>query len=336
MYILLTQKLLFGQTIFGNIKIIEEIKLSGHTVYNPFQMEIYNDHIILHDDGSEKKILHFDLNGRFINSFGKQGQGPGEFNNMPRLAGGNTSHVFISSSPQKLDIFDLNSARYIKSILIKNDFARPVRVFDNLLVARAGINTKFLMVGYTLKKGYEIDFSNPIYFGDYKEDPELIPCSKNPLLKEGSSFNDNDENIFFAFRSGSLIIGYNRNGDKIFKTTEPYNIEIPNYIRRPGTDYASPPRNKYPVITISLGGDEKYIYSLYSGAVFKTFSEFLLNKEDINQGEIINVFDKKTSKYLGSYKLPVPVRKIAINRDNIYALSIEPRITIYKLKKPLD
>lgn len=335
LYIIFLQNVVLGQNVIGNVKLVEKIKFVGHPVYNPFQMDIYKNHILIHDHGSDEMILHFDIKGRFVNSFGKQGQGPGELEKAPKFSGIKKRQLFLTTW-KKLHVFEYTTGNFINSTTIRKAYAKPIRVFNNMLLVWAGIDEDVFIKGYPLRSNYSIEQSDSINFGNYNIDKELSSCRLNPLLKDGFSYNDKDENIYFSFINGSLIIGFDRNGDTIFKTTEPHNIVIPEFISRPGADFSAPPRDKYPAVTISINGDNKFIYTIHSGAVFKSFSEFLLKKSSLSQSKILNIYNKKTSEFLGSYQLPFPVRGIVATEDFIYALTVDPEIALLKLKKPID
>jgi len=314
------------------LNILKKIPLQTSIVKNPWRMLIYNNHLYLIDPESENTVLHFDTSGVFINSFGPMGQGPGELSFGSNFSGIAGNYLFIAEWT-RLNIFKFPEDTFIKQI-DKKGSGRPIYVYKNWVLTHKVNPTSFLL-GFRIDENYTVSYADTLFLGKYSENIELMPCKMNPLLKQGSVYSDG-ANIFFSLYDASIVMGFNEKAETIFKTMLPYNIPIPEVIRYGNADYFSPPRNKYPEVNIAISGDEKYLYTVYSGTILKSQKDVLSNVADLGQGEILNVYDKHTSEFLGSYQLPYPVRDIVATQSCIYALSVDPEVAVYKLKKPLE
>ena len=312
------------------ISVNAKIGLSSNVAKNPYRLAIQDDHMFLLDPGSYNTVLHFDTLGNYLGSFGPVGQGPGELGNVSFFCGFNNNNIFISSW-KVINIYNINTNQFIKRIVNKS-FGRPVQLFLNYIVSW-GLNDDYLLVANKLTDSLEISLTDSLLIGPYGEIPELLPCKYNPYLKQGQLFSI-DSILYQSFYNSSDVVGYNSLGRVVFKTSKPNNYLMSEVGY--GDFKHSPARNKYPEVNIAITGDNKYIYVLYSGTILKTQRDVLFNKGALGQGEILNVYDKHTSEFLGSYQLPYPVRDIVATQSCIYALSVDPEVAVYKLKKPLD
>lgn len=73
----------------------------------PFIIESNTTGVYIFDKWFNKKILHFDLNGNFINSIGKIGKGPEEYL-KPYDAVINKNHAYILASNKKIYKYNIN------------------------------------------------------------------------------------------------------------------------------------------------------------------------------------------------------------------------------------
>jgi streptogramin lyase len=95
-----------------------------------------------HGPGSNARIVKFSAEGKFIRSWGKQGSGPGEFNNPHSLAMDSTGRLFVADrGNSRIQIFDQNG-NFLEQW---RQFGRPSGVYidrkDILYVADSESNT---------------------------------------------------------------------------------------------------------------------------------------------------------------------------------------------------
>lgn len=329
----ITFNIIFSQVI-SKISIKETLGITENILMNPYKIYLLRDIICVEDPGADYKINCFDLTGNQTNSFGIEGQGPEELDQLNYFVGNYNKTIFVYGMLSgRVLIYDLINKRGKGNINIINSFGISPFLFNNYLLERK-MFSDFFLSGKKVSKNYSL-VEDDIKIGEinnnYKE------CKKNPMLLAGSYFNYQDETIYISFINSSVLLGYNLKGDNIFESIEPDNILFPstNSLKN-DMSFHSPARNRYPEVNIAITGDKKYIYTLFSGTILRSKKDLLLNSGDLGQGEILNIYNRKTSEFLGSYKLPYPMRDIVATESCIYGLSVDPEVAIYKLKKPLD
>ncbi len=329
-YIIVLHNILAGDD-FREIKDYKMIDTGEIILMNPYRLLVDDNDMFIFDPGSENMIIHMDTTGRYLSSFGPLGQGPGEINRVANFAGLTDKYLFISNW-KKIHIFNRHSSEFIKSLIVNVPFGKPHKIFKDWIVVW-GMDPEVIFIGYELSPEFNIQYDSILKLG-YYDNRSLYPFRSNPLLKQGQVFSDS-AGIYFSFTNSSLILGFNESGELIFNTDKPYSIRIPDVVKYGNDDFSAPLRDKYPEVTIAITGDDKYIYTLYSGTVFKTRLGALTNAADIGQGELLNIYLRESGRFICSYKLPFPFRDICATDTNIYGLSVDPEIAIYKLEKPL-
>ncbi len=245
-------------------------------------------------------------------------------------------HLLIesrNSDRRKISCFDLEGKFQKQLEVPSTSYISAALTSKNILVLLDYFSNSFA-VGYQVTKDISIANKKPIPFGKYEEIPELENCRNNFLLKQGPICTDNKGNVFIGFQFSSLIVGFDDKGINFFKTLEPENIPIPQVVTKTGV-YKAPDVGKHPEVNVSLAVDEKYVYAVYSGTKL-TLLNFVFTLDELFQGEVVRVYDKKTSEYLWSFKLPYPVRDFKVTEDSIFLLSVDPEVALIKYKKPKE
>lgn len=312
-----------------------EVIWTTNDVYlgNPYKVLVKNEEIYIQDYNGEKPIPIFNNNGTFNNYISKWGKGPGELGLGYKLLGFlDTDLIVYDDQTKRLLLFNPKSG----NVLSERVFNLNNPLFTGKkLIDKATIPYPAFSFGVSLNKNLTVR-EDTVVFGDYQSVPELRAAKKNHLLKQGPSKADNEGNIFFAFHDATLILGFSEQGEVIFKTDLPYGInELPNFVRHQlaNVPLTSPNRDEYPKHYIGLSVDKKFIYGLYSGFQVKTRQDFL-EVGKLNEGKILNVFNKQTNDYLFSVKLPHVLRDIAVTDNAIYAISVNPEVKLIKYRKP--
>lgn len=288
------------------------------------------------DMGNSHPLLHFSSDGAFLNALGSMGKGPGQFQILSKVIGVQNHRLLVHDVVQKrISIFDENSGKFLKTLNWQTapKFALFPILTRNSVIIRPNFSPYFA-VSYPVSDNFKINPKKPVILGDYHKFPELKPCQANGLAKQGPLCADAENNVFFGFRFSSLILGFSPVGKLIFETGKPYDIPIPDEPGEgPGGVTHSP---SGPTVTIALSVDGKYVYRVYNSfrSTATTLQQMINDVPKESQGNILNVYDKKSSQFKFSIQLPVQVRDLAVTRDYIYALSVDPKIAIIKYRKP--
>ncbi|RMG68346.1 MAG: 6-bladed beta-propeller [Calditrichaeota bacterium] len=288
------------------------------------------------DQGSNFAITRFDSTGKFVQRFARWGRGPGEFQKIPVFAGYGRQKIFLFSiKDQKIGIYRTDG-QFLADLPLPSSASAGAR--DTLLYLKPLMDLQVFLRAERIKNNSFHERWALTVAQALQDANELRPLAKNPLLKEGPICVDESGNVYLAFKFSSLLIGFSRQGKIIFKNTMPYQIEFPVYVKYPGEQatYSIPPANMYPYVSLDLKTDSKYLYRLYYGYRTDKFqgSPFKLIEKMDDGGTVLDVYDKKNGQYLFSTVLPVPAKRIAIQGDYIYLLSVAPEVAILKYRKP--
>lgn len=330
-----TISLLLISIVFSNNLEVELIEIESYdisNISNPYYFYYHHGKIYINDFGSDYPIKLIDSSGIAYKELTNKGQGPGEFAATPYFSSVyDNKYIFITDSGQRMvHLFDIMSDQFKKSLIFP-DGLMPMYFYlskNNILWGIPFIGDH-LIVGYELLPNITLN-DKIIKVGGYDNTSYFKNLKYNPLLKQGSFCGDKDGNIYYSFKFSSRIVGFNKEGEIIFNTTKPTNIDIPYYPGENGR-YSAPSWKDHPIINIGLHCDENNIYSLFSGAG----KSENYNNDDGFEGKIINVYNIERNQYLGFIKLPYPVRDFFIAKNVIILLSVNPDISLksYRFKK---
>lgn len=171
-------------------------------------------------DWGDENIKKYDAQGTFITTFGKRGQGPGEFikpagidsdsesNIYVSDAGNNRIQIFSADGKYK-DMYRLSSYSSKNCVLSSGYFI--VRSSSDLATGSTMLR-KLDAEGNTLKK-----FGKPITYSE-------------PIINEGANSifleNDNDDNIYITFEYENRIDKYNSDGELLWTIDRPLNFNV--------------------------------------------------------------------------------------------------------------
>jgi len=303
---------------------------------NPASIFIYNNNIFIIDYNNIKPVVIFNTKGKFIGYMGKWGHGPGEIqkgNNEITFAGKIKNELFLYSSMERKCIaFNINNFKFIRYLNLSKINSFKIIIKNYKLIALNNSFNPFLIHTFTLDQKFNIKKSNN-YWGSFSQIPESENCAKNFFLNQGELCTDKQGNIYFASHFSSLVLSFSSSGDLLFKTLKPFSISLPNYMGK--DELSSPPLNKYPYNYVSIATDNKYLYAIYSGFIFKNvnLSAFDMYNITFDHGNIMVVFDKHNGKIIAQIKLPLKVKTIQVTDNSFYFLTTDKKIALLKYKK---
>lgn len=196
-------------SIGNNVLLFNNKGLGPHEYINISDMIVENENIIINDREGQK-LLFYDLNGNFIESF-KHGLLAYNFTKVGDEVFLNSGNLMNASSAYKVNLYDLKSEK-MRSGFIKQEIG-----LDYLSIMEY---TNFSLLGDTLS--YSQSFSNTIY--RLKDNGEVIPRVEvdfgkhnlpDEFLHENKSLRAFYEN-FTKSDFASRIDGYYENEKMIF------------------------------------------------------------------------------------------------------------------------
>ncbi|MEA2005849.1 MAG: 6-bladed beta-propeller, partial [Acidobacteriota bacterium] len=119
----------------GKIKKAVKLETKDNALIGNVDSLIYdkNEDFYIADYYSSKKVFRFDKKGNFVRSYGKIGQGPGEYNSILSFALDSESNVFLLGN-YKLIKFDKNG-KLLKEIRIKYHSGDIIIVNDLIYIS---------------------------------------------------------------------------------------------------------------------------------------------------------------------------------------------------------
>jgi hypothetical protein len=132
-------KPLKGTWDFHMEKLWEIREVGGEVFANISEMEADDQETLYVVDHKNFKIFIIDKNGKLISSFGRRGEGPGEFKQLESCFLVNDQLVFPDRSANKIHYFS-KEGKFLKSVVIPNDLSPRVLIDENQLISVPYIN----------------------------------------------------------------------------------------------------------------------------------------------------------------------------------------------------
>lgn len=128
-----------GKWDFHMEKLWEIQEVGGELFANIGEMEADDQETVYVVDRKNYKIFIIDKNGKLISSFGRRGEGPGEFKQLESCFLVNDQLVFPDRRINKVHYFS-KEGKFLKSVVIPNDLSPRVMVDENQLISVPYIN----------------------------------------------------------------------------------------------------------------------------------------------------------------------------------------------------
>jgi len=294
-------------------------QLSNISYYMPPKMKIINDNylvLLTNKNNSIIQIIDID-NGKLLKSFGKKGQGPGEFV-------GASMTLFTPSAPDKFWIFDVTLRRLtqynINTVLDLNIFEPDTIVnissdagcpftfcclnCDNF-VASGALKSRLCFYN---SKGDTIKTNGYIPGKRDKNTPSFVHFQ---AYQGALNTNYHAKKIAISNLAGDLLEVYDFKGN-ILKTIHGPDLFVPEYKRSSNTAGITNKESGY----FDLCSSANYIYCNYSGEISEDITDWT-----VSLGKNILIFDWE-GKPIKRVKTDIRLGYIDVSdeRNTIYAI----------------
>jgi len=290
----------------------------GTTLFQPNSLKIIDEVLILTDASNQPSVKVFQIQEKdsltHLHDIGKEGRGPGEYQNPWNIVDGNNEIMFY--------IYDSGIRRlipYNKSFeLLSNDIIQfksqgaYTKLFNN--------ENKFFASGVTLQCQFEIFDMSGDRINCIGEHPDLnLPNSSsvNPISVASrwhsyAAYNESEEKIvlFYRYATRGSLIKFDGSPIKSIKDLQsgvPETKIVQGNLTGGNNDLRA---------YISVTSDSDYIYALYSGKFFRNASSSLgtfIHKFDWNLN-LINVYEIDHSS----------IHIENVNKNELYSIKYEP------------
>lgn len=179
-------------------------------------------------DSSRNKIFKFDSKGIFVKSFGRSGQGPGEFLGNPQschlsLSFGNDGKIYVvDPCNRRLSIF-LTNGKYLRHFPINNtlyDSPAINSMGDIYLLSQSGIKMierydwkfKFKNFLYNFETHLQFPHGKPFEFGSVPHSPyEHVFSNKYEVIK----LMDKNDNLIVISNYSFVVVIFDKQNKKV-------------------------------------------------------------------------------------------------------------------------
>ena len=174
-------------------------------------------------DAGAYRVLKFDKDGKFLASFGRKGQGPGEFSSISSLTVESADRLHVlDSSQRRIQIFS-TEGRVLQSVrLLKGYIDRLRWIKDDLYLVHESVpgprpvEQKALLKILDAKESVQSEFCAPFDYGE------------SVTNQVGNSFHftvGRDGSIIVSFAFQNRIEKYTPQGKLVWKADRPLNFE---------------------------------------------------------------------------------------------------------------
>jgi len=296
----------------------------NYMFYRPMDIIKDNDGNIYVLDAGNHRIQKFDSDGKYRASFGRKGQGPGEFLAAQRLDIDNKSILYASDySNRRVQRFSTTGEK-------KGSF-RMVSLFDTFCILGSGnlitqdemfivpkkeLNNKRVLISEYTQDGRFIRG-----FGELQKILRVSIFNANIIQFE----TDEKDNVYFSFLAQNRIEKYSPEGQLIFTMDRPLKYRIDNIKGKRREDNTSIGTR----ISESIGVDHKrriWIQTYIKQQIgYRRLPEY-------KPGEFeLEIFDND-GILLGRLPFPVPAGRIRILENTLYIIDPTEEMCIFEYK----
>lgn len=293
----------------------EEISLHSDitdSLYNAQEVKRNKDQILVSDVG-DMRLKRFDLYGKYIDSFGSEGKGPGEFQQLLDYGFQGSDTLFaLDDRKMRLMVFNARTTDFITEYETEPTPYR-LAVLEEQLVIESSVADKLF---------YLLDFqgNTGTHFGEMMENKQ-----QNSGSVAGDIYPvDTDTGFVFAPHYASYLYYYNSDGNntKTIRTPDRIPFQETVHENRGGTRIIRPSESEFQTSDLKITGGNIY--------------EVLQNNGEKNElpNIFVDVYDLETGGYLHSVKLPSLASDILVTDNRIYLINSElAQVQAYQYSK---
>lgn len=181
-------------------------------------------------DSGQHRIFKFDHQGKFINSFGSQGQGPGEFLGILRISFGNDGRLYITDDGNcSLSTFSslgelaqqFPIARFLRDVPMANSKG------EIYLLSRSGLKIIDFFDSEMMLKKSLLEMNNYLNFPYYQPSKKILKLMMlRPSINEVKKLLTKEDHLIVIFDNSQMLVHF----DKNHQIVNQFRIEHPRFI----------------------------------------------------------------------------------------------------------
>jgi hypothetical protein len=198
--------------------------------YMPSDIAVDNEGNVYVLDSGNHRIQKFDPEGHFLASFGRQGQGPGEFQYPQSIDIDARGNIYVADSGnQKIHILEPDGT-FDKDIKITDESPGVIRIRDEKIIQGKGASA------FSLEMGMRTEEERPklikvlnqeaevlAEFGDQKDYKDFLV---NRMGNRFHFFVDEAANVYVAFDYQNRIEKYSSDGKLLWRADRELNYDV--------------------------------------------------------------------------------------------------------------
>jgi hypothetical protein len=291
-------------------------------------------------DWDRTAMKKFDSDGNFLQSIGRPGQGPGEFQDISEVRFDNEGNIYLYDAKNRRISYLTKDGNYLKSITVPIFFERVVINSMGFYVARSADNVE-------LKGSKKWDYFYGLFDDNFNLVTEFL---RLPQESDAKSSSNSPAQIIADYLSGIAFqpnINYvlDRNDLLYFGYAEAYEIKVYSpdgtllkIIQRDfepqeisGKDKESFEQNQSELLDVKMpAGEEKKVFELVEYPKYKpAYERFALMEngwifvvvESVSGGKtLVDIFGKD-GEYLGQFETDISTDWLSFNNGKAYAVA---------------
>jgi hypothetical protein len=286
-------------------------------------------------DWDQRRILIFDSNGRYIRSFGRRGQGPGEFLNVSRVQFDENERPYVVDTLQRRITYFDKDGRILKDRKIVGNFLDLSVTSPLSFVGIQRNRPSSNLPGYPLLYGFfNINFEPATkLFEDLLEIPQPHPYDPSQARAESKQLSQevfkpepqlavgHDRIVYFGYPSEYMIRVYSPDGKplrNIARKAAPDEIDKKSieiyWKRRSDAVFGKAPEDYRQLVIRNI------IYPKFKPFFYRLLpmrNGWLAVIVDIDEDLHIDFFDEKGG-FIGRYRAPFPTSQIVFAGGKAY------------------
>ena len=188
------------------------------------------DDILYVADSELHKIFRFNIDGEFIDSFGTQGQGPGEFLGILRISIGNNGNLYVTDEGNRRLLVFSKSGKFIEQLSISS-FLRDRPIIgsngDIYLLSPSRLRVIDVFDKNMRLKTSILEMKYHSAFPFFSPPKTMLPAVLKPSINNVKKLITKDDNLIVVFNNTQKIIHLNQNHIIV----KEFKIDHPEFIK---------------------------------------------------------------------------------------------------------